>query len=263
MHKLKLLFTFIVCGCCLASCIDTEEYIVINADNSGTYTIKMDMGKMIELMNQFASGQGSTSQKPMPRIDSVIYFTDAVKTSTALTAAEKELYKDASFTIKIDSASNTFLVSMYCPFKHLSSLPEIRENLFTIANKLGIDDVVEGKNGTGDNKMQPADKDLAGALNPSSKGYVFTAEPGKISYKSKSSEANNLLAGDSMMQMMQQLTMITGDMSIKTVIQLPKPVKKISNSKAELSADKKRVVLQNTLTDLMEKPDAGEYELEY
>ncbi|HMO63038.1 MAG TPA: hypothetical protein PKC39_08820 [Ferruginibacter sp.] len=251
------------CTICFYSCIDTEEYIEVHDDNSGVYTIKMDMGKMLELASQFG-GQGNASQKPMPNLDTVILFKDAVAASGKLTAAEKELYKDGSFKVTIDSARNVFRIAVSCPFKQISQLPEIKDNLFNMVEKLGINDVVEGKSKKGDknSELSLLDKDVSETVNPTSKGYQFTAVPGKIANINKSTDTN-LLASDSIMQMMQQMTMFTGDMTLTTVIKLPRSVKTITNKKAELSADRKLITLVNTLTDLIEKPEDGAYELEY
>lgn len=263
MKKIKYCFAFLFCATVFFSCIDTEEYIVVNADNSGTYTMKMDMGKMLEMMNQFGGGKADKG-KSMPKMDSLIHFKDM--DMDKLTAAEKELYQQGYFKVKVDSAKNEFKMEMGCPFKDIAQLPEIRKNLFNICEKLGADKIVGDKakpSMPGGEEMGGGDEDISKALNPASKDYNFTAVPGRLSYKSSKPAGSSTAMGDSMMQMMQQLTMLTGEMTMKTVISLPNPVKKTGNSKAVLSADKKTVTLSYSVTDLMEKPEEGEYEIEY
>lgn len=260
MKKIKYALAFLFCATVFFSCVDTEEYILVNADNSGSYTMKMDMGKMLEMMAQFGGGKQGQS-KPMPKMDTLIHFKDM--SMEKLTAEEKELYKDGFLKVKVDSASNEFKMELGCPFKNISQLAEIRKNLFSISEKLGADKVVGGKE---KNSMlgdeSGSGEDLSSTLNPSAKDYNFTAVPGKISYKS-SKPAGGTALTDSMMQMMQQLTMLTGEMTVKTIITLPNPVKKTGNPKAVLSADKKTVTISYSVTDLMEKPEEGEYEIEY
>ena len=99
MKKIKLGLGFLFCATVLFSCVDTEEYIVVNADHSGSYTMKMDMGKMLELMNQLG-GDKTASRQPMPKMDTVVYFKDLA--SDKLTAEEKELYKGGYFKVKMD-----------------------------------------------------------------------------------------------------------------------------------------------------------------
>ena len=51
MNKIKFVLAFLL-ALVLYSCVDTEERIVINADESGTYSLTIDLGKLIELANQ-------------------------------------------------------------------------------------------------------------------------------------------------------------------------------------------------------------------
>lgn len=265
MKKIKCCFVFLLCATVLFSCIDTEEYIVVNADNSGSYTMKMDMGKMLEMMQQFG-GEKTASRQPMPKVDTLVYFKDM--TAEKLTAEEKELYKEGYFKIKVDSATNDFKVEVGCPFKNIAQLPEIRKNLFDVSKRLGVDKIAgnkEKETASADESSLLPSEDFSSTLNPTAKDFTFTAVPGKIAYKNMKSSGtgSTTVVGDSMMQMMQQLTMLTGEMTVKTVITLPAPAKKTGNPKAVLSVDKKTITLSYSLTDLMEKPEEGEYEIEY
>lgn len=250
----------------LSSCIDTEEDIVINADQSGNYAVSIDMGKMLEMMSQFG-GRDSSGQKMLPKKDTTIYFKDLVSASDKLTEEEKVLYKDGFVKLKIDEASNEIKMVIGCPFSNVSKLPEIKKNLFAVSEKLGIKNIIDDKA----SKEMPSSDDLMGnnadlgeSVNPSAKAYEFSAVPGKISNKSVGQSVTvDQQANDSTMQMMQQMTMLMGEMTMKTVITLPNEPKKISNPKAVLSADKRTITFSNTLSGLMEKPAEGEYEIEY
>jgi hypothetical protein len=266
MKKIKFFMAAIVCAVALYSCVDTEENIVVHEDHSGTYTMKMDMGKLVELLKDFG-GSKSKEMAPMLKMDTLIYFKDSVDASTKLTAEEKALYRDAYFKVKSDSASNEFKMEFGCPFKNISQLPEIRHGLMDVSEKLGFNKLMGGKDkskaGSADEMMPGADG-LAGDINPSAKDYDFKASPGRISnIGKKKSGLGSDMANDSMMQMMQQMTMLTGDMTLKTVIKLPHAVKKVSSQKAIISDDKKTVTISSVLTELFEKPEVGEYEIEY
>jgi hypothetical protein len=58
-----------------------------------------------------------------------------------------------------------------------------------------------------------------------------------------------------------------GDMGMELpytlTIHLPRPAKKITNSFAKLSADKKTVTLTYNITDLLDHPEKFEYTIEY
>ena len=101
-------------------------------------------------------------------------------------------------------------------------------------------------------------------MNLAAEAYTISATPRQFSNKFTNKELfETKIAQDSTVQMMQQLSAMMGDMNYKTVFVLPKPVKKYSGNNAEVSADKKTVTFKTTLTDLLNRPAAGEFELEY
>jgi hypothetical protein len=262
MKKL-IFFLMLLVAVTFYSCVDTEEHIVINADNSGSYTLKIDMSKMMELLNQMGGASGKAADKPgLPTKDTIMYFKDMQLDK--LTAEERALYKDGYLKVRADSVSNQFKIEAGCPFANINQLPEIRKNIFKISEKLGADKAMKADSNLPDEEAAGADEDIAGKINPTSNDYAFTASPGKLSYKSiKPAGSAATPASDSLMQMMQQMSMLTGDMTIKTIITLPAEPKKLSNPKAQLSADKRTITFTSTLIELMEKPGLGEYEIEY
>ncbi|MCC6288380.1 MAG: hypothetical protein IT249_10890 [Chitinophagaceae bacterium] len=247
----------------LGSCVDTEEKIVINSNNSGDYTVTIDMGKMLKLAAQMGgANQDDTKQKE--KSDSTVYFKPYIDTSTALTAKEKELFRDGSMHIKVDEAANEMSVVIHFPFKQVSVLPELKANYMKVLNKLNISDKMKNKDNP---ETDPVEQELSknkDALNPTQEAYSFSAAPGKIT-NSLINKAliTDKLAKDSSMQMMQQMTMMMGDMNYKTVIVLPKPAKKYNGNEVQASADKKTLTFITTLTDILNRPEAAEYNVEY
>jgi len=59
MKNLRFLFAFILAAI-LSSCLDTEEKIVLNPDNSGNFSMTADMGRVL----QMASTRGSDLADP-------------------------------------------------------------------------------------------------------------------------------------------------------------------------------------------------------
>ncbi len=124
----KLLFLIIICCTVLLNaCLDAEEKIVINKNNSGVYTLTMDMGKMLALMEQMGGAQ-KDSLKIMDKKDSTVYFKSYVDTSTALTAKEKEIIRDGSLRMQVDEAAKemkvvlSFPLKMYLSYQNLKTL---------------------------------------------------------------------------------------------------------------------------------------------
>jgi len=254
---------FIIAFFCLAvlsACVDTEEYIVINEDNSGTYTMQIDMGKFFEMANQMGAEDVSTNK--MEKLDSTIYLKSSISTADNLTADEKELYKEATVKIKLDKPGKEMKIIMTCPFKSINQLPEIKNNFYTVINKLKTLDKLSGKEAE---TADAADKGMVEkALTPGADYYKFMAEPGKIEYKIIDiAGVAKLISTDSTAMLVQQMTSMMGEMSYKTKITTTKGFKNYSGSNASLSADKKTITFTNTFKDMLEHPEKFAYKIEY
>ncbi|MEP7256673.1 MAG: hypothetical protein ABI666_12915 [Ferruginibacter sp.] len=247
----------------LSSCIDMEENIVINSDNSGTYSVSIDMGKMITMLKQMGQDK-ETEVKAFEKKDSTIYLKDLILATDSLTSAEKELYKDGFVHIKADEANGEMKIVMTCPFKKIGQLPEIKENFLKVLDKLKAFDNISDK--SKDPEMQEGKGEMANKLMTpgNSKNYAFTAEPGKITNAIINIEDyKKEILTDSMATAMQQLTAIIGEMTYKTTITTPKEIKKYSGSNAGLSESKKTITFKNTFTDMIEHPEKLSYKVEY
>ena len=252
------------CTLFLTSCLDTEEKIVINKNNSGDYTLTIDMSKLLTLMDQM--GGAKDSAKLPEKKDSTLYFKAYVDTSTALTAKEKEMYRDGSLRMQVDEDAKQMKVVIHLPFKSIAQLPEIRSSYMTVIDKLNISNKLNNKS-DGDNGMSDAEPDLSknkDMLNPVQQAYSFTATPGKIANTLTNKQLiTDKVSNDSTMQMMQQMSLMMGDMNYKTVIVLPSAVKKYTGNQSILSNDKKTITFLNTFTDMLNKPEKAGYSVEY
>lgn len=259
----KIGFGLLVCfSMLLVSCLDTEEKIVIKSDNSGVYSLSIDMSKMIAMAKQMGE---SESGKMPDKIDSTIYFKHFVDTAKALSQKEKEMLRDGLVHMKLDEAASKMNVEFSFPFKNISQLPELRSSYFAALDKLNISKKLQKGDAGDDDEDKPSD--MAGSkeiLTPAATdAYIFKAAPGKISNSLAPDKQKVNILPDSTMQMMQQMTAFMGDASYKTIVVLPKPAKKYTGTKPELSADKKTVTFTNNLTDLMETPSLAEFNVEY
>ena len=263
---LALLLT--TCAIFLTACLDTEEKIIINKDNSGIYSLTMDMGRLIKMMNQSTKNQQGEKKK-MEKQDSTIYFKSFVDTSTQLTLEEKEMLKDGSIHVLVNEAVNEMKFVISLPFKRIQDLTYLRENYMKALDKLDIKDQLknkEQKEGE-DSSAGQAPSDMASgtkSILPAQESYTFIAAPGKISNKFTDKEAfEEHVAGDSTLQMIKGLTSMMGEMTYKTTIVLPKPVKHYRGNNPAISGDKKTITFKNNLTNLLKKPQSLEFELDY
>jgi hypothetical protein len=257
----------VVCIVLLSSCLDTEEKIVINKDNSGVYSLTMDMGRMIKMMKEMGKDKEGEKKK-MEKKDSTIYFKSFVDTSTKLTPEEKEMLKEGSLHVAVNEFANEMKFVIDLPFKKIQDLAYLRENYMKALDKINIKDQLNNKEKKeGEENMEHPPSDMATGSNsilPAQNSYTFMAAPGKLSNKftdkkSFEEQVNN----DSTLQMMKGLTAMMGEMTYKTTIILPKPVKHYKGNNASVSADKKTVTFKNSLTGLFKKPESFEFELDY
>lgn len=248
----------------LTSCLDTEEKIVINKNNSGIYTLTLDMSKMLQLMDQFGQENKDDSKIPEKK-DSTVYFKPFVDTSGTLTAREKEMFRDGSLRMRVDEAEKELVVVLNFPFKNIGDLPELKSSYLSVIDKLGVSNKLKNPGENSSAEDMPADiaKDK-NILNPARDAFAFAASPGKLSNTLVNKELfNNKVQHDSSMQMLQQMSMMMGDMNYKTIIVLPKKVKKYKGNQTILSDDKKTLTFLTTLSDMLNRPETAEYDVEY
>jgi hypothetical protein len=257
--KLVLCFFFVAI---LSSCVDLEENIVVNEDNSGVYSVSFDLGKMIGMAKQMG---GNNEDKESEKKDSTIYLKDLIQNSDSLTAAEKELYKDGSVHIKLDEANEQMKIVMTCPFKSINNLKEIKENFMKVLDKLKAFEKLTGKPKSPE-RQEEAEGEMADKIMSPGSGNntVFSAQAGKIENAVTNAENYKTeLLSDSLMQGMQQLTAIMGEMTFKTTITAPSDIKKYSGNNPELSGNKRTVTFKTSLTDMLEHPEKLAYKVEY
>lgn len=267
MVRKILSISFTACIILLTSCLDTEEKIVINKDNSGIYSLTMDMGRMLKMMNQLGKDNG-TEKKKMEKKDSTLYFKSYVDTSTKLTAEEKEMLKEGSLHVMTNEAANEMKFVFNLPFKKIQDLAYLRENYMKALDKINIKDQLdkkEKKDGEENAEQMPSGMSSgSNSIIPAQNSYTFMAAPGKLSNKFTDKKSfEELVNNDSTLQMMKGLTAMMGEMTYKTTIVLPKPVKHYKGNDASISADKKTISFKNNLTNLLKKPESLEFELEY
>ena len=246
----------------LSSCLDTEEKIVLNADNSGTYSMTIDLGRMLTLAASMGADK-SNSEKVKEKKDTTIYLKDLIDTAVNLTAAEKALYKDGMVHAKFDEEKNEMKIVMSSPFKNAGELMEIKNNFSTVINKLKAFEKASGDKA----KSEGEGDDLkigSQSANPVSGQFTFMAGKGKISNTINNIDAFKLkVKSDSTLGMMTQMSSMMGDFNYRTIIVLPRTVKKYDGPGSTISVDKKTLTFFTTLTEMLEHPEKVSYKVEY
>jgi hypothetical protein len=257
MKKLLYLVLFFF-SISLVACLDTEEKIEVNADNSGTYHLTIDMGEFMQQVKTFAPKEADSISKE--KKDTTIYFKSYADTAASLTRQEKAILHEAFIFIHLDDSKNEMKFSLTVPFKNTATdLPVIKDSLFIILNK------IDAVNKTlGNNNDNPLAQKNAVSFNPAQSAYRFSVKGTSFSYNLTGKvDMATLVGGDSTLQMIKQMAPIFGDVTYKTIYVLPQPVKTYQGNNATLSTDKKTVSFSTTLTEMLDKPDALIYKLSY
>jgi hypothetical protein len=208
-------------------------------------------------------GGNSNPDKVKEKKDTTIYLKDLLSSADNLTQEEKVLYKDGMVHVKLDEAQNEMKIIMSTPFKNAVDLVEIKNNFPAVLNKLKAFEKATGE----DNKQGDDGEDMkmgAKSANPVGEQFTFFADKGKISYTIKDIEAfKKNVADDSTLSMMSQMTTMMGDFNYRTILVLPKTVKKYDGPGSSISDDKKTLTFSTTLTEMLEHPEKVSYIVEY
>ena len=92
--------------------------------------------------------------------------------------------------------------------------------------------------------------------------YTNVYEKGKFSRKLNKEKYANI-SDDKALKSMQEMAQMGMSISMKTVINLPKPAKKAEGKGVKLSDDKKKITMEGTLDDFFEDGSYFEYNIEY
>jgi hypothetical protein len=261
MKNLKFAFAFLSAAV-LSSCLDTEEKIVLNADNSGIYSMTIDLGRMLKMAGSMGA-EKSNPDKVKEKKDTTVYLKDLIKTADDLTDAERALYRDGKIHVNLDEEKNEMTIVMSSPFKNTADLTEIKNNFFTVMNKLKAFEQATGEKAKSEEDGDDMKMGTKSA-NPVGDQFTFLAGSGKISNTITNMDAfKNLVTTDSTLGMMSKMSSMMGDFNYRTIIVLPKRVKKYEGPGSTVSVDKKTITFFTTLTEMMEHPEKASYNVEY
>jgi hypothetical protein len=262
MRKIKFIVAALSACVLLSSCLNIEERIVINNDNSGNYSLSIDMSKLMATIAQM--GQSIDSASKNKKVDTTIALKGYIDTAKSLTLAEKALYRNSMVSIKMDMPDNIAKIKIECPFTTISDLAIVKKNLFSVISKLDVTKAAESSLTQG--SSLPAGANLGAASqagSPMEQFFTFTAAPGKISYViNNKAGLDKEMASDSIQQM-KQMSMFMGDFLYSTVFVLPKEAKKFSGPGMSISDDKKTVIFKRHFDDLTDNVGNLEYKIEY
>jgi hypothetical protein len=263
MKLFRYVFVFVLLGL-LTGCYEVNEEIVINADGTGTFVTKMDMGQLLEMMQSLA-GEEKLSEEGMDKvIDTTFRMKDMLDSAKDITPEQKALLSSGTMKMQMNVKEKIFKMDMHFPFSNQGDLQKLMAGQGN--NGAGITDIV--KQLFGGDKKQPEDTtqiiDVAKEpdMQDISNIYDVTVKNGFISKKINNDRYKALVARPEMGQI-KQLSSSGMEILYTTTIKLPRPVKSSDNPLIKLSADKKTVTMHYNLLELLDNPEKFSYTLEY
>jgi hypothetical protein len=240
------------------SCYEINEDIVINDNGTGTYSTRMDMSALIQMM-QTMMGEEELAKSGLNRsIDTLIRLKSVLDTAKNVSDEEKRLFSDGTLNLQLDMEKSVFKTNMQLPFKSLNDLQKIM--MGSGNNTMGsvFREVFSQK----DSAQNPAA--------PKNDGFdqINNIYDVKIT-RHEISRSLNKKRYDSVMskpEIMQAKQMAGGGVEIlfTTTIRLPSKVKKVDNAELiKLSDDKKTVTIRYDIMKLLDTPDKFSYKIEY
>lgn len=259
MRKIKILIPFFLL-LFFTSCFDTIEEFTLNEDGSGSYAMKMDLFRMVEMIGDRAGKDGLSDNKDFEEVkDSSFLFKDYIAKANLLTAEEKDLFREGRFDMHMNMQKEQMYFNYSFPFKKSSDLVKIYNGspkaLEAIAQQLPKEEDEQKTSGLSLPK--------AGAGNASFKGGEFfdlTNEKGVFAKKARVEAMKKYLEEDSTFKMM--LPMLGSAYAI-TIVHLPRPAKNVNHPYAKLSEDKRTVTLKFPISDYFERPEVMDFKIEY
>jgi hypothetical protein len=231
---------------CFNSCVDVEEHYDFKPDGSCNVVYDFDMGRAVSvLMNLMTDSIKETPQFSMVK-DTTLNFYTALPDSTQqkMTLDETNMAKSSNLSIKMDLKKSIMKVSINHLAKNSADLAYYLKHLSKISMNSQLNSVTK-------NNKQVRGFD-AQQLVAGEDYYSYEITPHKFYRIIDKAKFNAFLKKTQSTFAMAKAMLI--DMPYKVVLNFAKPVKKVNNPKAILSADRKRVTLTTDMDDIIKNP---------
>ena len=245
MKKLYFLFFFFIL-ICFSSCVDIEERYDFKTDGSCNVVYGFDMGSAVSvLMNLMPDSVKETPQFSMVK-DTTLNFYTALPDSTQekMTPEEVKMAKTSDLSVKMNLAKNVMKVNISHFSKNAADLEYYLKHLSNMSMNSQLDAVTKSsKKPSGfDTQQLLAGEDY----------YLYEITPHKFYRIIDKAKFNAFMKKTQATLSMAKAMLI--DMPYKVVLNFAKPLKRINNPKAIVSADRKHVTLTATMDDIMKNP---------
>jgi hypothetical protein len=254
MKKLYFLIIFSAM-LCLSSCVDIEEHYNFKSDGSCTVAYGFDMSKAVSvLVNLVSDSVKETPQFSLVK-DTTLNFYSAMPDSTQqkMSTAEIELAKSSDLTVNMNLKKSIMKVAINHTAKNAADLKYYLQNVSKIALNSQISAF---SNNSKTNKALDAKQMVAGQ-----DYYSYDITPHKFYRIVDKAKFNAFLKKTQSTFMMAKAMLI--DMPYKVILKFAKPIKKLNNSKAVLSADRRSVTLVTNMDEVIKNPSVMNLKIDF
>src|SRR5258708_6426498 len=245
MRKLYLPIVFLVVVC-FTSCVDVEEHYDFKTDGSCKVAYSFDMSKAVSvLMNLMSDSVKATPQFAVVK-DTSLNFYSALPDSTQqkMTPDEVNLAKSSNLSVQMNLQKSLMKISIDHEAKNAADLQYYLQNISKIESHSDLKAVT---------KSNKSSKDFdARQLISGQDYYAYEVTPHKFYRIIDKAKFNAFLKKTQSTFAMAKAMLI--EMPYKVILNFAKPVKKINNPRAILSANRKRVTLQTNMHKIIKNP---------
>jgi hypothetical protein len=245
MKKPYLLLLFFVVLCC-SSCFDVEERYDFKPDGACNVVYSFDMSSAVSvLMNLMTDSIKETPQFALVK-DTTLNLYSALPDSTQqkMTFDEMNMAKSSNLSVKMNLKKNIMKIDVSHMAKNTADLDYYLKHLSKMHLNSQLSSVAkDDKRAAGFDAQQL----MAGA-----DYYSYEITPHKFYRVIDKAKFNAFMKKTASTFAMAKAMLI--DMPYKLILNFTKPVKKVNNPKAIVSADRKRVTLITNMDDVMKNP---------
>lgn len=238
----------------LSSCVDVVEHYDFKADGSCKVAYTFDMGRAVSvLMNLMSDSIKATPQFTAVR-DTTLNFYSALPDSTQqrMTLDQVNLAKSSNLSVQMNLPKNIMKVSITHQAKDAADLQYYLRNISKIEAKSNIEPV------KGDHDLKGFD---AQQLLSGQDYYAYEVTPHKFYRIIDKTKFNAFLKKTQSTFAMAKAMLI--EMPYKVVLNFAKPVKKVNNPKAIVSADRKTVILRTSMDEIIRNPSVMNLKIDF
>jgi len=254
MKKLYIPFILLIMFC-FTSCVDIEEHYDFKLDGSCNVVYGFDMSRAVSLlMNLMTDSVKETPQFGMVK-DTTLNFYSALPDSTQLkmNTEETNMAKSSNLAIKMDLKKSIMKVSINHQAKNAADLQYYLQHISKISMGSQLNKVAKNNKQVGgfDAQQLVAGEDY----------YSYDVTPHKFYRIVDKAKFNAFLKKTASTFAMAKAMLI--DMPYKVVLNFAKPVKSVSNAKAIISPDRKRVTLVADMNDVIKDPSVMNLKIDF